>query len=127
MIAELANFLYSPSMGTIMKNRRINVATTTRKKAGSSRRARRAKNAGKLIEPLSLNSLSSKVVIKKPEMTKKTSTPIKPPENPRQLPVKSNHAYDCKSSKPIDFWPILRRVSASLPKLGAFWTQARRK
>ncbi len=44
--------------------------------AGSSRRARRDQNRPSLIDPVRCNSASSSDVIRNPETTKKTSTPM---------------------------------------------------
>ncbi len=53
-------------------------AASTRNDAGSRRRTRRAQNAVRSLTPR--GGLRSRCdVIKKPEMTKKTSTPMKPP------------------------------------------------
>ena len=55
------------------------VTTSTRHDAGSSRRARRAQNPGSDSVPVDASSLSSRRVIRKPDRTKNTSTPTKPP------------------------------------------------
>jgi hypothetical protein len=47
--------------------------------AGSSRRARRPQKPSRLIRPVLPYSLSSRLVIRKPESTKNTSTPSRPP------------------------------------------------
>jgi hypothetical protein len=47
--------------------------------AGSSRRARRAQNAGRSIRPVSCRSRNSSVVIRKPDSVKNSDTPRNPP------------------------------------------------
>jgi hypothetical protein len=65
-------------MGT---NRTVVTAQTStqNRAAGRIRRARRAQNPVSDTRPLRSISRSSSDVIRKPEMTKKTSTPMKPP------------------------------------------------
>ena len=55
------------------------VAMITANRAGSRRRARRIQKRGRSIEPLRCHSSMSSVVIRKPLMTKNTSTPRNPP------------------------------------------------
>ena len=59
----------------------MSVATTTRHEAGIRRRARRAQKFGSDTVPVRETSPSSSEVIRKPETTKNTSTPMKPPPN----------------------------------------------
>src|SRR5437867_2407792 len=60
-------------------------ATTTNisANAGRSRRARRAQKAGREMRPVRPTSAISRVVMRKPEMTKKMSTPRYPDRNGR--------------------------------------------
>ncbi len=63
----------------------------TRHDDGSSRRARRAQNAGSEIVPVVDSSRSSRRVIRKPDSTKKTSTPTNPPPNAGDAGVEQQH------------------------------------
>lgn len=54
-------------------------ANRTRIAAGRIRRALRAQKPTSRIVPVSWSSWASRLMIRKPEMTKKTSTPINPP------------------------------------------------
>jgi hypothetical protein len=58
------------------------VAKTTGISAGRIRRIRRSQNLARLNEP-SLISFKMSEEIRNPEMTKKMSTPTKPPRHPR--------------------------------------------
>lgn len=57
----------------------IAVTRSTRRLAGRRRLARRAQKLSKDMRPVDSSSRMSSPVIKNPEMTKKTSTPTKPP------------------------------------------------
>jgi hypothetical protein len=59
----------------------VSAATTASitNSAGSSRRARRHQNSPRRIRPVRSRSPISNDVMRKPEMTKNTSTPIHPP------------------------------------------------
>ena len=59
------------------------IDTSTSTAAGSSRRMRRPTNRIHEIDPLRSSSATSSPVIRKPEMTKKMSTPTKPPRTGR--------------------------------------------
>ena len=59
------------------------VATRTSTAAGSSRRIRRPTNRIHETVPLVCSSATSSPVMRKPEMTKKTSTPTNPPRSGR--------------------------------------------
>ncbi len=57
--------------------------TSTSTAAGSRRLIRRPTNRTHEIDPLRSSSATSRPVMRKPEMTKKTSTPMKPPGSGR--------------------------------------------
>ena len=59
------------------------MATSTSTAAGSRRRMRRPTNRTHEIDPVRSSSATSSPVIRKPEITKKTSTPTKPPRTGR--------------------------------------------
>ena len=65
-----------PSIIDLLASR---VTTRTRPEAGSSRRARRAQKLGSEMVPVVASSRSSSDVIRKPDSTKNTSTPMNPP------------------------------------------------
>ena len=65
--------------GSSIKIPAITVATVTKMDIGKIRRARRAQNCIRLTPPSAFASLSNSDVMRKPEITKKTSTPIYPP------------------------------------------------
>src|SRR3954463_8595853 len=56
-------------------------ASSVTSAAGRRRRARRAQKRGSETRPVSPTSRSSCAVMRKPEITKKTSTPTKPPRS----------------------------------------------
>ena len=60
----------------------IAVATSTTVEAGRIRRARRAQNPASDTRPFRRHSTTSRPVMRKPEITKKRSTPTKPPDRP---------------------------------------------
>lgn len=67
--------------GSSMNSPATTVAIVTRMDIGNIRRARRAQKLRKSIELRSPASSMSSWVIRNPEMTKNTSTPMYPPEN----------------------------------------------
>ena len=65
-----------PEQAGTKRNTPTAVMASTTRAAGSSRRARRAQKSASRTRPLRCTSRSRLPVIRKPEMTKKTSTPM---------------------------------------------------
>ena len=80
--ASASLVISSMSNGATMRTLAINVATTMRPKPGTNRRIRLAQNVPKATDPLSTESVRSRRVIRYPDTTKNTSTPMNPPEKP---------------------------------------------
>ncbi len=71
-----------PSISQRLESR---VTTSTSPDAGSRRRARRAQKLESETVPVLANSRSRREVIRNPDSTKNTSTPMKPPETTPNL------------------------------------------
>ncbi|CAM5739042.1 hypothetical protein SMICM304S_10892 [Streptomyces microflavus] len=68
--------------GTVSQAPATATAASTTAADGSSRRARREKKSPSRIRPVLMASRTRRPVIRYPEMTKKTSTPMNPPARP---------------------------------------------
>src|SRR5579875_3795861 len=88
----------------------VTTARTRANSAGSRRRARRAQKAPSAMRPLDCHSRTSSDVMRKPERTKKVSTPRNPPGSQETPPWKASTPRTATPRRPSSAGWYARRV-----------------
>ena len=109
-LASVASRGHASDEYTTSENNRVAVITAA--KAGTSRRMRRAQKSSRCARPPEV-CFSRMPVIKKPEITKKTSTPTKPPP--------TNSAPTWKATTANTATPRRPSMSSRKPRRAAVW------